>query len=775
LRNIILFTTVLFSILFIHAHADTPPARSINSQTYNGAGNTPITATTSGGKSGLDVNVINGGGSSTVNQGTPNGGGINSWWVQGSLGRSWSLLNSTDSVQSWLFDSTGLPLTSVGGSLNANVTNFPGAFGRTWTLNSGTDSVTITGSITATNSANGNTGSPVPAQATQAGGKDGSGNLRALSVDTTGDLNTNVLNFPSTFGVTQSTSPWVVSGTVATTQSTSPWVVSGTVAATQSGAWSTGRTWSLLNTTDSVNVGNFPATQAVTQSTSPWVVSGTVNVGNFPTTFGVTQSTSPWVVSGTVTSNIGTTNGLALDATLSAPQGSVSGGTAGTKSELAGGQYNTSAPTLTNGQQAALQLDSSGNLKTSGTTTIGGTVAVTQSTSPWVVGQSSGANLHANIDNFPAVQPVSQSGTWTTGRTWSLLNSTDSVNAVQSGAWNITNITGTVSLPTGAATSANQTTAIANQTNGTQKTQVVDGTGAVQGPAQAISGTNYMPVVLAASATNGSAVVSRTIQVAGSDGTNARTLSTDTTGKLNANISANVAPSDFTVNGNITTLCSTPTAACPAGSFVNLPIHGAASSRFYVTGSYVGLTIQVRCTLDGTNYNNLRFAGGTNGGYSSTAVAPVTATINTFRIFRFASCQSIQVYATAITSGTATIQLDVSGPPDLVENVNAGRTVIATSINNYATTNVTTSAYVTLVTLTASSITELNIFDSSGQTLYLSYATTCGGLVNTANTILVVPGGTGFIDWAIPSGVCIGIEAQSANATSGVFNATMLQ
>jgi hypothetical protein len=36
-----------------------------------------------------------------------------------------------------------------------------------------------------------------------------------------------------------------------------------THAVTQSGAWTTGRTWTLLNTTDSVNVGNFPVTQPV--------------------------------------------------------------------------------------------------------------------------------------------------------------------------------------------------------------------------------------------------------------------------------------------------------------------------------------------------------------------------------------------------------------------------------------------------------------------------------------------------------------------------------
>lgn len=57
----------------------------------------------------------------------------------------------------------------------------------------------------------------------------------------------------------------------------------------------------------------------------------------------------------------------------------------------------------------------------------------------------------------PISGAVSQSGTW-------------GVN--QSGTWNITNISGTVSLPSGAATSA-------NQTNATQKSQIVDGSGNV--------------------------------------------------------------------------------------------------------------------------------------------------------------------------------------------------------------------------------------------------------------------------------------------------------
>jgi hypothetical protein len=62
--------------------------------------------------------------------------------------------------------------------------------------------------------------------------------------------------------------------------------------------------------------------------------------------------------------------------------------------------------------------------------------------------------------------PVTQSGTWSVDAiqsgTWNVGLSTGSnvIGAVtQSGTWNINNISGTISLPTGAATAANQTTA----------------------------------------------------------------------------------------------------------------------------------------------------------------------------------------------------------------------------------------------------------------------------------------------------------------------------
>lgn len=61
-----------------------------------------------------------------------------------------------------------------------------------------------------------------------------------------------VVSVAGAVAVIQSTSPWVISGTVAVTQSTSPWVVSGTVATTQSGTWTTARSWNLASGTDSV-------------------------------------------------------------------------------------------------------------------------------------------------------------------------------------------------------------------------------------------------------------------------------------------------------------------------------------------------------------------------------------------------------------------------------------------------------------------------------------------------------------------------------------------
>src|SRR5208282_5205872 len=90
------------------------------------------------------------------------------------------------------------------------------------------------------------------------------------------------------------------------------------------------------------------------------------NAANFLAT--VTQGpagASPWLVAGNHTNN------------ATAPNGS----NIGALTALA----NAAAPTNVEGNLVLLSVDLAGNLRTSGTTTVTGTVAVTQSTSPWVV------------------------------------------------------------------------------------------------------------------------------------------------------------------------------------------------------------------------------------------------------------------------------------------------------------------------------------------------------------------------------------------------------
>lgn len=81
------------------------------------------------------------------------------------------------------------------------------------------------------------------------------------------------------------------------------------------------------------------------------------------------------------------------------------------------------------------------------------------------------------VDGSDVTQPVSGTVTATQGTAGNLNatvvgTGTFATQAAQSGTWNITNVSGTVSLPTGAATST-------KQSDGSQKTQIVDGSGNV--------------------------------------------------------------------------------------------------------------------------------------------------------------------------------------------------------------------------------------------------------------------------------------------------------
>lgn len=100
----------------------------------------------------------------------------------------------------------------------------------------------------------------------------------------------------------------------------------------------------------------------------------------------------------------------------------------------------------------------------------------------------------------------------------------------------------------------------------------------------------------------------------------------------------------------------------------------------------------------------------------------------------------------------------------------AGKAKVNIARNDYTGTPVTTAAYVTLIPTTSAAISEIFIFDSSGQTLVLAVG--AAGL--EVDQIYIVPGGNGIVPLAIAAGVRVSIKAVSANATVGEIDINCL-
>lgn len=83
--------------------------------------------------------------------------------------------------------------------------------------------------------------------------------------------------------------------------------------------------------------------------------------------------------------------------------------------------------------------------------------------------------------------------------------------------------------------------------------------------------------------------------------------------------------------------------------------------------------------------------------------------------------------------------------------------------NDYSSVNVTTGAYVQLIASTSNTYKEIEIFDSSGETLKIAY----GAAASEVDQFLVVPGGNGRIRFNVPTATRISIRAVSATANTG--------
>lgn len=211
--------------------------------------------------------------------------------------------------------------------------------------------------------------------------------------------------------------------------------------------------------TSSIMQGNLKQVNGTTTASN----NGTTNAGTLRVTIS-SDSTGTVAASQSGAWNITNVSGtvsLPTGASTAANQTSVIGtkaaGTAATNSLLTGGVFNTSAPTLTNGQQAAVQMDSSGNTLVNvavalpaGGNTIG---AVTQASGPWTsnitqVAGSSIATGHGTASGTIRVE-LPTDGTGIVG----LATGANTIGAVTqaSGPWTIneTQIGGTTILTGG--------------------------------------------------------------------------------------------------------------------------------------------------------------------------------------------------------------------------------------------------------------------------------------------------------------------------------------
>lgn len=100
-----------------------------------------------------------------------------------------------------------------------------------------------------------------------------------------------------------------------------------------------------------------------------------------------------------------------------------------------------------------------------------------------------------------------------------------------------------------------------------------------------------------------------------------------------------------------------------------------------------------------------------------------------------------------------------------------GRSYADSVRNAYASTNVTTGAWVELIASTAATINELRIFDSCGETLELG----TGAAAAETRKLIIPPGGfDSSVQLAIPASTRISIRAISGNCTTGEIDITGL-
>lgn len=266
----------------------------------------------------------------------------------------------------------------------------------------------------------------------------------------------------------------------------------------------------------------------------------------------------------------------------------------------------------------------------------------------------------------------------------------NTVAATQSGTWNISNISGTVSLPTGAATSAKQDTLIGHVDGiETLLTSIEGDTTAIQTAVQLLDD---------AVATDGSGAVTKLLQVGGTDGTNAQILSTNASGHLNIADGGN----SITVDGTVAV----------SGTVAVTDNNGSLTVDGTVAATQSGTWT---VALDSASLSALESITVVDGGASLTVDGTVAATQSgTWNVGTLTSITN----AVSVTDNSGSLTVDAPvGTPVYVRLSNGSSAVdtLPVSFTAAAKSNASTTAYAASLVIKASAGTlyMINGYNSS--------------------------------------------------------------
>lgn len=411
------------------------------------------------------------------------------------------------------------------------------------------------------------------------------------------------------------------------------------------------------------------------------------------------------------------------------------------------------------------------------------------------------------------------------------------VSCTQSGTWNLVNVSGTISLPTGAATSSLQSTgnstlttinstlgspfqaggSIGNSSFGISGSlpsgsntigKVDQGTGGasawkVDGSAvtQPVSGTFWQATqpISAASLPLPTGAATSALQTTGNT---ALTTINTTLGTPMQSSGGTVTVTQATGSNLHVAVDSAPTTAVTqSGTWTVQPGNTANTTAWKVDGSAVTQPISAASlplptgaatsALQTTGNTSLTTINTTLGTPMQNSGGSVTANIGTSGSLALnTSVTGLQVTQGSTTSGqsgsmiqavTPTVEPSYStgttNPVTMTTRGGLRTKVIGLDAgqlfrNDYSSVNVTTAAYVQLVSSTSSNIHRLLIFDSSGQDFVLA----TGAAASEVDQIQIPPGGWDApVELYIPSGSRLSIKSKSATASSGILLITGLK